>query len=124
MTLLVPQRDDGVDVGCADRGVEPEEHPHRTGDADGERYQAATEIILADTAVDGLLALLTPQAATDPTTCAERAGDGSRPLLNVDDPAFMYFEYVSTTRPEPPCLLIDDYQDRCGDLPVGSLTGE
>jgi len=41
------------------------------GDADSERYRAATEIVLADKNVDGLLVLLTPQAMTDPTVCAE-----------------------------------------------------
>jgi acetyltransferase len=55
------------------------------GDADGERYRAATEIILADTAVDGLLTLLTPQAATAATTCAEgviaAAADAHKPVL-------------------------------------------
>lgn len=45
-------------------------------------------------------------------------------LLNVDDPEARFFEYVTTTRPEPPCLLPEDLQDRCGDLPVGSLGGE
>ncbi|MGD2158234.1 MAG: ABC transporter substrate-binding protein, partial [Anaerolineales bacterium] len=45
-------------------------------------------------------------------------------LLNVDDPEFRYFEQVTTTRPEPPCLLPEDLQDRCGSLPYGSLTGE
>jgi branched-chain amino acid transport system substrate-binding protein len=45
-------------------------------------------------------------------------------LLNVTDPDFMYFELVSTTRPQPPCLLPEGLTDRCGDLPVGSLTGE
>jgi len=40
------------------------------GDADRERYRAVTEIILRDKNVDGLLVLLTPQAATDPTECA------------------------------------------------------
>ena len=35
-----------------------------------------------------------------------------------------YYEYVETTRPEPPCLLPEDMVDRCGDLPVGSLAGE
>jgi len=43
-------------------------------------------------------------------------------LLNVDDPEFKYFEYVATLRPEPPCLLPEEYVDRCGDLPVGSLS--
>ncbi|MCP4423093.1 MAG: ABC transporter substrate-binding protein [Chloroflexi bacterium] len=45
-------------------------------------------------------------------------------LLNVDDPEFEYFEYVSATRPDVPCLLPEDQVDRCGDLPVGSLSGE
>ncbi|MFN2146492.1 MAG: substrate-binding domain-containing protein, partial [Anaerolineales bacterium] len=35
-----------------------------------------------------------------------------------------YYEYVETTRPEPPCLLPEALVDRCGDLPVGSLSGE
>ena len=41
------------------------------GDADSRRYQTATELVLADPGVDGLLVLLTPQAMTDPTACAE-----------------------------------------------------
>ncbi len=41
------------------------------GDADRERYRAATEIVLADKNVDGLLVLLTPQAMTDPSGSAE-----------------------------------------------------
>jgi branched-chain amino acid transport system substrate-binding protein len=45
-------------------------------------------------------------------------------LLNVDDPQARFFEYVTTTRPEPPCLLPEELKDRCGDLPYGSLTGE
>ena len=45
-------------------------------------------------------------------------------LLNVDDPDAMFFELLDTIRPEPPCLLPEDLQDRCGDLPIGSLTGE
>ncbi|MCA9962517.1 MAG: ABC transporter substrate-binding protein, partial [Anaerolineales bacterium] len=45
-------------------------------------------------------------------------------LLNVDDPEFKYFELIETTRPEVPCLLSEDLQDRCGDLPIGSLSGE
>jgi branched-chain amino acid transport system substrate-binding protein len=45
-------------------------------------------------------------------------------LLNVDDPAFDYYEYVETNRPDVPCLLPEGLQDRCGDLPVGSLSGE
>ncbi|MCB9420300.1 MAG: substrate-binding domain-containing protein [Ardenticatenaceae bacterium] len=45
-------------------------------------------------------------------------------LLNVDDPEFKYFELVDTTRPDVPCLLPEELQDRCGDLPIGSLSGE
>jgi len=35
-----------------------------------------------------------------------------------------YYEYVETTRPEPPCLLPESLKDRCGDLPYGSLSGQ
>lgn len=45
-------------------------------------------------------------------------------LTNLDDPEFKFYELVKTTRPEPPCLLPEEMQDRCGDLPVGSLSGE
>ncbi|MCP3688717.1 MAG: bifunctional acetate--CoA ligase family protein/GNAT family N-acetyltransferase [Gammaproteobacteria bacterium] len=40
------------------------------GDASPERYETATNIVLADKEVDGLLVLLTPQGMTDPTACA------------------------------------------------------
>ena len=45
-------------------------------------------------------------------------------LTNLDNADLMFFDMVTTTRPEPPCLLVEAYVDRCGDLPVGSLTGE
>ena len=55
------------------------------GDADSARYSAATEIVLADDNVDGLLVLLTPQAMTDPATCAkgviEAASGINKPVL-------------------------------------------
>ena len=41
------------------------------GDADAQRYEEATRIVLADKNVDGLLILLTPQGMTDPTACAK-----------------------------------------------------
>lgn len=44
-------------------------------------------------------------------------------LTNVDDPEFRFYDYVATVRPEPPCLLEGENEARCGDLPVGSLTG-
>jgi acetyltransferase len=55
------------------------------GDADPERYVQAAKIALADPNSDGLLVVLTPQAATDPTQTAERlkqavAGQG-KPVL-------------------------------------------
>lgn len=45
-------------------------------------------------------------------------------LLNVTDPGFNFYEYVTTTRPEPPCLLPENLKDRCGSLPYGSLSGK
>lgn len=44
-------------------------------------------------------------------------------LVNVDDPEFRFFEPVETNRPDVPCLLPENLQDRCGDLPIGSLGG-
>jgi acetyltransferase len=41
------------------------------GDASPERYARAAGIVAADTGVDGLLVILTPQAATDATATAE-----------------------------------------------------
>jgi branched-chain amino acid transport system substrate-binding protein len=45
-------------------------------------------------------------------------------LLNVDDPEMKFFQYLATTRPEPPCLLPENLKARCGDLPYGSMSGE
>ena len=45
-------------------------------------------------------------------------------LMDLAAPDFDMFEYVTTTRPEPPCLLPEALQDRCGDLPVSSLSGQ
>jgi branched-chain amino acid transport system substrate-binding protein len=45
-------------------------------------------------------------------------------LTNVTDPDFKFYDYVKTTRPQPPCLLPDNLKDRCGNLPVGSLSGK
>ena len=43
--------------------------------------------------------------------------------LDGFDDAGPIYTPVGTVRPEPPCLLEGDYVDRCGDLPVGSLSG-
>ncbi|MGB5201719.1 MAG: bifunctional acetate--CoA ligase family protein/GNAT family N-acetyltransferase [Sedimenticolaceae bacterium] len=55
------------------------------GDADSERYRGTTEIVLADKNVDGVLVLLTPQAMTNPTACAEAvisaAAKAHKPVL-------------------------------------------
>ncbi len=45
-------------------------------------------------------------------------------LENVTDPTGNYYSFVDTTRPEPPCLLPEALQSRCGDLPIGSLSGK
>jgi len=45
-------------------------------------------------------------------------------LLNVTDPDANFYEYVETTRPEPPCLLPEALKARCGSLPYGSLSGQ
>lgn len=45
-------------------------------------------------------------------------------LVNVTDPDANFYEFVETTRPEPPCLLPEALRDRCGDLPYGSLSGQ
>jgi branched-chain amino acid transport system substrate-binding protein len=45
-------------------------------------------------------------------------------LVNVTDPEANFYEYVDTTRPEPPCLLPEALKDRCGSLPYGSLSGQ
>ncbi|MBP6682849.1 MAG: CoA-binding protein, partial [Halioglobus sp.] len=56
------------------------------GDASGERYRVATEVLLADDNVDGVLVLLSPQGMTDPDACAEGVitalGDGRKPVLS------------------------------------------
>ena len=55
------------------------------GDADPDRYAKAVEIAMKDTQVDGVLAVLTPQAMTDPAKTAERLRDAAfaaaKPLL-------------------------------------------
>lgn len=45
-------------------------------------------------------------------------------LVSVTDPDARYMEPVTTTRPQPPCLLPESLKDRCGDLPYGSLSGQ
>jgi len=45
-------------------------------------------------------------------------------LVNVTDPDANFYEYVDTSRPQPPCLLPEALKDRCGDLPYGSLSGQ
>jgi len=44
-------------------------------------------------------------------------------LTDLAAPDFNMFELVTTTRPEPPCLLPEELQERCGDLPIGSMGG-
>lgn len=42
-------------------------------------------------------------------------------LNNLTDKDYKFYTYVSTTRPEPPCLLPAAMKDRCGTLPYGQL---
>jgi acetyltransferase len=55
------------------------------GDADAKRYRAAVAACLADDGVDGVLAILTPQAMTEPDDAAqaviEAARGSSKPVL-------------------------------------------
>ena len=55
------------------------------GDADAARFSQALRIVVKDNAVDGMLAILTPQAMTQPTEIAcevaEIAGEFEKPLL-------------------------------------------
>jgi len=48
------------------------------GDAQGDRYQKTVEVVLKDPNVDGVLVMLTPQAMTEPTGCAEAVIEGVR----------------------------------------------
>jgi branched-chain amino acid transport system substrate-binding protein len=45
-------------------------------------------------------------------------------ILNVTDKDFKFFELMTTTRPEPPCLLPEALKARCGKLPYGNLSGK
>lgn len=45
-------------------------------------------------------------------------------ILNTTDKDFKFFETVTTTRPEPPCLLPENLKSRCGKLPYGTLSGK
>jgi branched-chain amino acid transport system substrate-binding protein len=42
-------------------------------------------------------------------------------LLNVNDPEYKFFGQEVTTQPMAPCMLPLGLQDRCGDLPTGTL---
>ena len=45
-------------------------------------------------------------------------------LENLTSPIADFYTYVETTRPEPPCLLPESLHSRCGDLPIGTLSGK
>jgi branched-chain amino acid transport system substrate-binding protein len=45
-------------------------------------------------------------------------------LTNLDDPEFRFYDLVEVNRPDVPCLLPEELAGRCGDLPIGSLSGE
>jgi acetyltransferase len=53
------------------------------GDADGERFQRALNITVQDSNTDGVLVILTPQGAADPTDTAERLKDSINRLQDT-----------------------------------------
>ena len=54
------------------------------GDATPERFAQALEIVSADAEVDAVLAILTPQAMTDPTATAQALVEVARPRAQAD----------------------------------------
>lgn len=55
------------------------------GDADAERFEKAVKAIISAPEIDGLLTILTPQEATDPTATADRL----RPLAKMSGKPFL-----------------------------------
>lgn len=68
------------------------------GDAPAERYAAALDIVVKDPGVDGVLALLTPQAMTDPTATAEAVIASTSGLTKPVLAAWMGGELVNEGR--------------------------
>jgi acetyltransferase len=68
------------------------------GDASADEYAAAVEICLADPGVDSVLAIVVPQAMTDPTSIAERVVElkkhAKKPILTC----WMGYESVLASR--------------------------
>lgn len=65
------------------------------GDADGERYGQAMEILLASDDVDSMIVVLTPQKMTDDTTTAERIVTLSKKFAKPVFTCFMGAEIVA-----------------------------
>jgi branched-chain amino acid transport system substrate-binding protein len=105
-------------------------------DADG--MNAAIMLVEAIKAVNGNVTTTALMAAMEGMTFSGPKGDVYiRPedhvaiqdmyilkLLNLTDPDANFYEYVDTTRPEPPCLLPEALKARCGSLPYGNLSGK
>ncbi len=74
--LSMPLAELGADTLTALNALLPAHWSHANpvdilGDADASRYAEAVRLCLADAGVDMMVVLLTPQAMTDPTACAE-----------------------------------------------------
>ena len=54
------------------------------GDASSKRFAKAAELVLADPGVDAVLVILTPQAMTNPTATATRAGRAGGEVAQAD----------------------------------------
>ena len=57
------------------------------GDADPQRYARTLEVVARDPAIDGLLAILTPQAMTDPTAIAQALSQSAKVAASRSWPA-------------------------------------
>jgi acetyltransferase len=65
------------------------------GDAQADRYQQAVRACLEDSNVDGVLAILTPQAMTKPLEAANTLIELSKPNFRTPEPAVEVFSYLS-----------------------------
>ena len=68
------------------------------GDADASRYTAAVSACLADDGVDGVLAMLTPQAMTDPSSAARAVIEAARGSLKPVLACWMGEDQVAPAR--------------------------
>lgn len=78
LATLSPQTLDALD-GCLPVNWSKSNPVDVIGDADANRYSQAVKLVLNDPSVDTVLAILTPQAMTDPTRTAQQLCQLTRP---------------------------------------------